>query len=121
MGEQERLKLLSASTLQKYNEHTLVTPKAVEANIQASLERGWFANLGESMDDVGAIAWPVRVSGNAYAISIAGPLYRIEDNIEDKAKKLRRSEEHTSELQSLMRISYAVFCLNKKKTKTKNN
>src|SRR3546814_7717673 len=30
-----------------------------------------------------------------------------------------RSEEHTSELQSLMRISYAVFCL-KKKTKTKN-
>src|SRR3546814_3372334 len=31
---------------------------------------------------------------------------------------LQRSEEHTSELQSLMRISYAVFCLKKKKTKT---
>src|SRR3546814_10730565 len=31
-----------------------------------------------------------------------------------------RSEEHTSELQSLMRISYAVFCL-KKKTQQKNN
>src|SRR3546814_7940655 len=30
----------------------------------------------------------------------------------------RRSEEHTSELQSLMRISYAVFCLKKKKHKT---
>src|SRR3546814_3998739 len=30
-----------------------------------------------------------------------------------------RSEEHTSELQSLMRISYAVFCLKKKKTTTK--
>src|SRR3546814_5409120 len=29
-------------------------------------------------------------------------------------QSLRRSEEHTSELQSLMRISYAVFCLNKK-------
>src|SRR3546814_3966867 len=29
-----------------------------------------------------------------------------------------RSEEHTSELQSLMRISYAVFCLTKKKQKT---
>src|SRR3546814_1916189 len=28
---------------------------------------------------------------------------------------IRRSEEHTSELQSLMRISYAVFCLKKKK------
>src|SRR3546814_3876623 len=30
----------------------------------------------------------------------------------------RRSEEHTSELQSLMRISYAVFCLQKKKKRT---
>src|SRR3546814_4890113 len=30
-----------------------------------------------------------------------------------------RSEEHTSELQSLMRISYAVFCLKKKKTNNK--
>src|SRR3546814_3163806 len=31
-----------------------------------------------------------------------------------KAKRVLRSEEHTSELQSLMRISYAVFCLKKK-------
>src|SRR3546814_7655305 len=33
---------------------------------------------------------------------------------------LDRSEEHTSELQSLMRISYAVFCLKKKKTTNTN-
>src|SRR3546814_1806604 len=33
----------------------------------------------------------------------------------------RRSEEHTSELQSLMRISYAVFCLKKKKRNKKHN
>src|SRR3546814_4142033 len=32
-----------------------------------------------------------------------------------------RSEEHTSELPSLMRISYAVFCLKKKKNRTLNN
>src|SRR3546814_2338194 len=32
-----------------------------------------------------------------------------------------RSEEHTSELQSLMRISYAVFCLKKKKIRTQND
>src|SRR3546814_6223727 len=32
----------------------------------------------------------------------------------------RRSEEHTSELQSLMRISYAVFCLKKKKYKERS-
>src|SRR3546814_10278130 len=37
---------------------------------------------------------------------------------EDDAERYR-SEEHTSELQSLMRISYAVFCLKKKKKETK--
>src|SRR3546814_4415991 len=43
------------------------------------------------------------------------------DDIEDSDSLLKdratRSEEHTSELQSLMRISYAVFCLKKKKYK----
>src|SRR3546814_1765594 len=35
--------------------------------------------------------------------------------LEGPPRRLRRSEEHTSELQSLMRISYAVFCLKKNK------
>src|SRR3546814_10313362 len=36
--------------------------------------------------------------------------------LDQRRVRARRSEEHTSELQSLMRISYAVFCLKKKKT-----
>src|SRR3546814_3310960 len=36
----------------------------------------------------------------------------------DRAARVERSEEHTSELQSLMRTSYAVFCLKKKHIKT---
>src|SRR3546814_3977447 len=39
----------------------------------------------------------------------------------DSGALLDRSEEHTSELQSLMRISYAVFCLKKKKNKHKTD
>src|SRR3546814_7643131 len=42
------------------------------------------------------------------------PIGAAEDGVE------MRSEEHTSELQSLMRISYAVFCLKKNKTTTRN-
>src|SRR3546814_3068005 len=38
-----------------------------------------------------------------------------------QTKCLSRSEEHTSELQSLMRISYAVFCLKKKKRRRQTN
>src|SRR3546814_3978279 len=39
----------------------------------------------------------------------------------DAPSHAERSEEHTSELQSLMRISYAVFCLKKKKKSMKQN
>src|SRR3546814_5627925 len=38
-----------------------------------------------------------------------------------RQRRRLRSEEHTSELQSLMRISYAVFCLKKKKKQTQHN
>src|SRR3546814_3351075 len=39
----------------------------------------------------------------------------LEDHPHGVGRRLERSEEHTSELQSLMRISYAVFCLKKTK------
>src|SRR3546814_1362963 len=48
----------------------------------------------------GSFAWP-------------GPV--VETLVMMQTPLLERSEEHTSELQSLMRISYAVFCLKKKK------
>src|SRR3546814_10835950 len=49
----------------------------------------------------------VRNEDNLWQLSLAQRRAILQNNI--------RSEEHTSELQSLMRISYAVFCLKKKK------
>src|SRR3546814_3986498 len=46
-------------------------------------------------------------------------LARMEKREDDMLSRIR-SEEHTSELQSLMRISYAVFCLTKKNNKHNN-
>src|SRR3546814_9915864 len=45
----------------------------------------------------------------------------LERHTTDHRHFAHRSEEHTSELQSLMRISYAVFCLKKKKNKLTNS
>src|SRR3546814_1728985 len=57
-----------------------------------------------------------------------GPVMDMKELLNDESLRARgtivevpRSEEHTSELQSLMRISYAVFCLKKKKTSIINN
>src|SRR3546814_3088252 len=52
------------------------------------------------------------------ASGLAGRISDAERWAAAKSEGIRsRSEEHTSELQSLMRISYAVFCLKKKKSK----
>src|SRR3546814_8165226 len=63
---------------------------------------------------------PVEVLGLG-GVPMAGDTLTVVEN-EARAREVAayrqseaRSEEHTSELQSLMRISYAVFCLNKKK------
>src|SRR3546814_3642692 len=45
---------------------------------------------------------------------LGGPAEPYGDDLAGSQVELKRSEEHTSELQSLMRISYAVFCLKKK-------
>src|SRR3546814_3385522 len=64
--------------------------------------------------DMGHSGRPADVGMRARAIV---PELRVEDDHLFRASDAldKRSEEHTSELQSLMRISYAVFCLKKKK------
>src|SRR3546814_9565712 len=77
----------------------------------------------------------VAVSGAASATRRAAPRRQLgqdQDRLRSPAaidppyavcgrqKVVRRSEEHTSELQSLMRISYAVFCLKKTNKRKKN-
>src|SRR3546814_5593343 len=79
-------------------------------------------SLGLSRFSVGGTIWS-RIANmqNMDSTAPAPPSkWPMADLVEDMerlpiASPNRRSEEHTSELQSLMRISYAVFCLKKKK------
>src|SRR3546814_9293333 len=50
-----------------------------------------------------------------------GEAVRYAEELFTREDVVMRSEEHTSELQSLMRISYAVFCLKKKKNNSRSN
>src|SRR3546814_6305848 len=56
-----------------------------------------------------------RMAAHITYLSEAGLTAQFGRKLQDRPGKPNRSEEHTSELQSLMRISYAVFCLKKKK------
>src|SRR3546814_5700022 len=79
---------------------------------------GWTAPVGHdrlheletvmrSEGDDDFFAWPVTSEKQIYPVLYLEP--------QSPANHSARSEEHTSELQSLMRISYDVFCLKKKK------
>src|SRR3546814_3424411 len=75
-----------------------ITPKAV-AILWIDRERGLDSDFGQCAEEFDGL------TGRRILVATAG--------------QNQRSEEHTSELQSLMRISYAVFCL-KKKTEIKS-
>lgn len=89
LPDDERKRLFKNTLFEKFNKKTLTTPEQIEADLQKSLERGWYENSGESIADVGGIAWPLRLNGALYAISIAGPIYRIQENLSSFAEKLR--------------------------------
>src|SRR3546814_5535269 len=70
----------------------------------ALARQGISVDLLEAASEIGEIGAGIQLAANAFnALDALGV-----------GEATRRSEEHTSELQSLMRISYAVFCLKKK-------
>src|SRR3546814_3811845 len=73
--------------------------------------------LSGLFDATEAVAW-LREPHGAPIFGGQPPLTRITEGTQEGPLLALRSEERTSELQSLMRISYAVFCLKKKKRKT---
>src|SRR3546814_2971736 len=75
------------------------------------------AHFDESMGLLGfdpALGDALRLAEDAPPPSRAIKKAQAKAHAKQVRKERRRSEEHTSELQSLMRISYAVFCLKKK-------
>src|SRR3546814_6299694 len=84
---------------------TLFRSRVVDAGEEGGRHRDVDAvELGRGLPVAVEVAIPVDATGEPGAGELGGVV-------------VERSEEHTSELQSLMRISYAVFCLKKKKKK----
>src|SRR3546814_7944012 len=76
-------------------------------------------NPRKGLSSMGDISLSKAVRSNLLSLqSTASMMAKTQERLATGNKVNSRSEEHTSELQSLMRISYAVFCL-KKKTQNK--
>src|SRR3546814_10121380 len=100
----------------------MVDPKMLELSVYDGIPHLLAPVVTEPGKAVVAMKWTVREMEDRYrkmsklgVRNIASYNERLAQ-AKAKGEKLGRSEEHTSELKSLMRISYAVFCLKKKKT-----
>src|SRR3546814_1670828 len=94
---------------------------AESARALADLNR-WLARQSSE----GRVAWALENTAGEHALSSSfGAQAAVSLHLVTRQKAgipvILRSEEHTSELQSLMRISYAVFCLKKKKKQRKDS
>src|SRR3546814_7637835 len=90
---------------------SIATGEAVaggEGETGTAMARGAAFAVGDARDAARCILGRQRGGAQCFGVGFAAV---VEVEV--------RSEEHTSELQSLMRISYAVFCLKKKKVNTK--
>src|SRR3546814_9272195 len=86
----------------------------VVAGFQGIDETGSVTTLGRGGSDTTGVALATALKADECQIyTDVDGVYTTDPRVEPK-----RSEEHTSELQSLMRISYAVFCLKKKKQRS---
>src|SRR3546814_4714043 len=100
--------------------------KGLEFRVNCQQTAGWYANRRVNEKAAGFKVLIERQSGRILGAHLLGPqadelinvfaLAMRADLTADDLREVVRSEEHTSELQSLMRISYAVFCLKKNKT-----
>src|SRR3546814_8128460 len=78
-------------------------------------------NVPGSTSSPGAFLSALFGTSQGWRMIVVGNLVGFGFALLTLAVSVVRSEEHTSELQSLMRISYAVFCLKKKKTQKQSN
>src|SRR3546814_2146318 len=81
----------------------------------ASLSKAFAGTITGLLVNEGALRWDSHVADYMPSLQFSEPGAAQQLTVAEVLSQ-RRSEEHTSELQSLMRISYAVFCLKKKNT-----
>src|SRR3546814_10684873 len=111
---ERRAKLIAELGLEKRTANTITDPRRLEEAVRQVADEETGVDEEEFIDGMIAVSVPVKDEAGRMVASLAmhAPVFRM--TLQEA--KAHRSEEHTSELQSLMRISYAVFCLKKKIT-----
>lgn len=85
---QARLQLLRETGMAKLTPNTLRSHRVLDTQIAAGAERGWFSSVGESEPELSAVAVPVQLAADPYAVTVLGTSRRMDDKLERYAKVL---------------------------------
>jgi IclR family transcriptional regulator, acetate operon repressor len=79
----ERLALLRRAEYIRYTRHTLMTPEDIEAEIERSIERGWFLGNEDYSPGLMGVALALPMPARHYALLISGPVDRLKSRTEE--------------------------------------
>ena len=87
----ERHALYGEMSMTRHTPATLTTKRELDADIEKSLKRGWFSNVGETVSDVMSVAVPVAVGGETCGISLVGPIHRMKPALQRNIELVQRA------------------------------
>lgn len=88
LGDAERRSLLAGLELVRVTPATLTSRRALAADLAAGRARGWYVTRGENVADVMAVATPVVMNEEVFAVAVAGPIQRMTPRLERHAGAL---------------------------------
>ena len=91
LADAERKAVISKLKFTKYTKQTMQSAAAYAADIAKSMKRGYCLNDGESVADVIAIAVAIKINDEHFAVALAGPRYRMKDEIASRVDQLQRA------------------------------
>lgn len=91
MVPEARATLLATLKLARVTPNTIIRHGLLEKDLEAGAQRGWYATRGENVADVHAIAAPVRIDGDTYALVLAGPANRMQASCDFHSTSLLRT------------------------------
>lgn len=87
----DRDALLATVELKQVTPQTITDPAKLLAHLDQGRTRGWHFTKSENVSDVMAVAKAIRLAGEPYGVAIAGPVHRIDGNVERHVKALQAS------------------------------
>lgn len=91
MSEAQTAAILRKAVFERFGPGSPMSVEEVRERIDQSLKRGWFQTASAFSRDLGGVSVPLPVAGRPFSVTVAGPLFRIEDRFADTALAIHRA------------------------------